>query len=83
MCGIAGFVSRPGRFDGQALTALAERACAALRHRGPDDEGVWIDEAAGVALAHRRLAILDLSPEGHQPMVSADGRRILTYNGEI
>jgi asparagine synthase (glutamine-hydrolysing) len=54
-----------------------------LRHRGPDDGGVWTDPAVGLALAHRRLAILDLSPEGHQPMVSACGRWVLVFNGEI
>jgi asparagine synthase (glutamine-hydrolysing) len=55
----------------------------ALVHRGPDDRGVWLDAAAGVALAHRRLAILDLSPAGHQPMMSACGRYVVAFNGEI
>jgi asparagine synthase (glutamine-hydrolysing) len=55
----------------------------ALRHRGPDDGDVWIDAAAGVALGHRRLAIVDLSPAGHQPMHSDGGRYVLTFNGEI
>lgn len=54
-----------------------------LRHRGPDDDGVFVDAAAGLALAHRRLAILDLSPLGHQPMQSADARWVIVYNGEI
>jgi asparagine synthase (glutamine-hydrolysing) len=54
-----------------------------LIHRGPDDGGVWLDAAAGVALAHRRLAILDLSPTGHQPMVSPSGRYVIAFNGEI
>jgi asparagine synthase (glutamine-hydrolysing) len=81
MCGIAG-VYRPGgleRGDGQAVAAMT----AALRHRGPDDEGVWADGAAGIALGHRRLSILDLSPLGRQPMASACGRWVLTYNGEV
>jgi asparagine synthase (glutamine-hydrolysing) len=54
-----------------------------LRHRGPDDAGLWTDAAAGVALAHRRLSIVDLSSAGHQPMVSESGRYVITYNGEI
>ena len=54
-----------------------------LQHRGPDDHGVWIDENAGVALVHRRLSILDLSPAGHQPMISADERFVIIYNGEV
>ncbi|HEY0232477.1 MAG TPA: asparagine synthetase B, partial [Dokdonella sp.] len=83
MCGIAGCWEPDPRRDTDALTALAQRMGDALRHRGPDDEGVWIDAAAGLALAHRRLAIVDLSPLGHQPMHSSDRRYVLVYNGEI
>ena len=54
-----------------------------VAHRGPDDAGVWADERAGLALGHRRLAIRDLSPTGHQPMVSSCGRYVIVYNGEI
>ena len=54
----------------------------ALSHRGPDDSGVWIDSEAGIALGHRRLSIIDLSPAGHQPMLSSDRRFVITYNGE-
>jgi asparagine synthase (glutamine-hydrolysing) len=55
----------------------------ALAHRGPDDDGTWVDAPSGVALSHRRLAVVELGPEGHQPMISADGRWVVTYNGEI
>ena len=84
MCGIAGLWTREGGVrEAGGLAATAEAMADALRHRGPDDGGVWADEAAGIALAHRRLAIIDLSPAGHQPMVSASERYVLTYNGEI
>jgi asparagine synthase (glutamine-hydrolysing) len=56
---------------------------AALTHRGPDDEGVWTDAQACIALAHRRLSVVDLSPQGHQPMCSASGRYVVVLNGEI
>ncbi len=56
---------------------------ARLVHRGPDDEGIWCDETMGVGLGQRRLSIVDLSPQGHQPMLSASGRYVLSYNGEI
>ncbi len=55
----------------------------AIAHRGPDDEGAWADADAGIALGHRRLSIVDLSPEGHQPMASATGRYVIAFNGEI
>ena len=55
----------------------------AMVHRGPDDAGIWVDAAEGVAMGHRRLAILDLSPAGHQPMVSSRGRYVIAFNGEI
>ena len=78
MCGIAGLIS-----GGRTAPELARRMARPLAHRGPDDEGLWVDSQAGVGLAHRRLSIVDLSPHGHQPMQSADGRFTLTYNGEI
>jgi asparagine synthase (glutamine-hydrolysing) len=55
----------------------------AVRHRGPDDGGTWIDEAAGIALGHRRLSIIDISSGGHQPMISANARFVIVFNGEI
>lgn len=83
MCGIAGFVSPPGRFAADRLGAIARAATTAIAHRGPDDSGVWLDAEAGVAFAHRRLSIIDLSAHGHQPMESSNGRQIIVYNGEI
>ena len=81
MCGIAGFLG-PIRDEREAAATLT-RMTEAIRHRGPDDSGQWIDPAAGIALGHRRLSIIDLSPLGHQPMTSASGRFVLTYNGEV
>lgn len=81
MCGIVGFLESPP-LGGDAKAVLGTMA-ARLRHRGPDDVGVWLDEQASVALGHTRLAILDLSSAGHQPMVSPSGRYVITYNGEI
>ncbi|MCD9032755.1 asparagine synthase (glutamine-hydrolyzing) [Luteimonas sp. Y-2-2-4F] len=82
MCGLTGFW-RPGGFEGPRAEADLAAMTDALRHRGPDDRGLWLDPAAGIALGHRRLAIVDLSPAGHQPMPSASGRRVLAFNGEI
>jgi asparagine synthase (glutamine-hydrolysing) len=83
MCGICGVLTVSGDLsEGRLLEDLGAMA-QQLSHRGPDDEGAWIDAAAGIGLAHRRLAILDLSHHGHQPMQSADGRYVLTFNGEI
>jgi len=83
MCGIAGFLDPRASTSADVLGATAEAMAATLSHRGPDDDGVWVDGAAGIALAFRRLAIIDLSPAGHQPMVSSCGRYVLVYNGEI
>ncbi|MEI7037932.1 asparagine synthase (glutamine-hydrolyzing) [Fulvimonas yonginensis] len=83
MCGLAGLLLPSPQRHGDELAALAGAMGDALAHRGPDDRGVWVDAQAGIALAHRRLSILDLSPLGHQPMASADGRYVLAYNGEI
>jgi asparagine synthase (glutamine-hydrolysing) len=81
MCGIAGFLA-PGAWPTDAA-GLARAMGDALAHRGPDASAEWLDAAAGIALAHRRLAIVDLSPAGAQPMASADGRYVIAYNGEI
>src|ERR1043165_6522390 len=81
MCGITGFVAAPAAAE--ELTRVVRGMCDALVHRGPDDAGEWIDADAGVAVGFRRLAIIDLSPAGHQPMISASGRFAATLNGEI
>jgi asparagine synthase (glutamine-hydrolysing) len=82
MCGIAGrVVSRSCSAD--ELAGSVELMTRAIAHRGPDDCGVWVDERDCVGLGHRRLAIVDLSPSGHQPMVSHSGRYVLVFNGEI
>jgi asparagine synthase (glutamine-hydrolysing) len=83
MCGLAGLLLPSPRLHGEQLDALAGAMGGALQHRGPDDAGRWCDAQAGIALAHQRLSILDLSPLGHQPMQSNDGRYVLAYNGEI
>ncbi len=82
MCGIAGAIEREVR-SAEALEDTAWKMIAPLVHRGPDAGGVWTDAEAGVAIGHRRLSIIDLSPAGAQPMVSASGRYLLSYNGEI
>jgi len=82
MCGIAGVFGR-GAGSHESLADTAGRMIGRLVHRGPDDAGAWSDENVGVALGHRRLAILDLSPAGHQPMLSASGRFVIVFNGEI
>ncbi|MSP48617.1 MAG: asparagine synthase (glutamine-hydrolyzing) [Alphaproteobacteria bacterium] len=82
MCGIVGMVDRRGA-SAETLTARVRAMMDAIRHRGPDDDGDWVDSEAGAALGFRRLAIIDLSPGGHQPMASADGRFVAVYNGEI
>jgi len=83
MCGIAGFLCSPTGGEPEPMGSVVQAMTDRLRHRGPDDEGTWLDPEAGIALGHRRLSIVDLSPAGHQPMTSADGRFVITFNGEI
>ena len=83
MCGITGFWDVAHRLGAEHAAVALRRMTRALRRRGPDDEGLFHDATAGIALGHRRLSVIDLSPEGHQPMVSAGGRFVMTYNGEI
>ena len=80
MCGLTGFLDRSGRVVHETV---AQRMAMALYSRGPDDSGAWLDATAGLALAHRRLSILDLSSAGHQPMHSSGGRYVIAFNGEI
>lgn len=79
MCGIAGFFGNMGR----PMAEKVEAMLSCMRHRGPDDEGVYVDEEREIAFGHRRLSIIDLSESGKQPMRSRNGRYLLTYNGEI
>jgi asparagine synthase (glutamine-hydrolysing) len=79
MCGVAGVFGHAG----SDLNRTVEAMVAAIRYRGPDDAGVWSEPSPGLAFGHARLSILDLSPEGRQPMVSASGRYVISYNGEV
>lgn len=81
MCGITGYWAAPGQMTDRegVITAMM----AAIAHRGPDSQGQWNDPEAGISLGHLRLAIVDLSEAGHQPMISASGRWVLSFNGEI
>ena len=80
MCGVVGFWTKNPLADRAAqIGQMTEQ----ISHRGPDDSGTWLDENVNLALGHRRLSILDLSAAGHQPMISACGKYVLTYNGEI
>lgn len=83
MCGIAGFIDLSRSTPADKLHHHAAEMARQLQHRGPDDAGTWASAPQGIALGHRRLAILDLSPTGHQPMTSHDGRWVVAYNGEI
>jgi len=79
MCGIAGIL---GHLESSPIPVVSDMV-AQLRYRGPDDSGVWCDPLVGIGLGHARLSILDLSSEGHQPMLSASGRYVISYNGEV
>jgi asparagine synthase (glutamine-hydrolysing) len=83
VCGIAGIFDPTKAMPAERLAELAGAMAGTLRHRGPDDDGVWADAAAGVVLGFRRLAVIDLSHAGHQPMRSPAGRYTMVFNGEI
>ena len=83
MCGIAGYFDPAARRPADWLERTARAMERSLAHRGPDEGNIWCDTDAGLAFAHRRLSIVDLSPAGRQPMVSASAKSIICYNGEI
>jgi asparagine synthase (glutamine-hydrolysing) len=83
MCGLTGFIDFKGEMDAAALQRSVDAMSASLAHRGPDDDGAFIDAGAGMALGFRRLSIIDLSAEGHQPMQSRNGRYVIVFNGEV
>ncbi|TYL13019.1 Asparagine synthetase 1 [Moorella thermoacetica] len=83
MCGIAGFLDVEPHRTREELLSLTTKMSDTLKHRGPDDGGVWADVEAGIALGHRRLSIIDLSAQGHQPMHSPCGRFVIVLNGEV
>jgi asparagine synthase (glutamine-hydrolysing) len=82
VCGIAGFWNSNGLPEDIARDTLTKMTDS-IRHRGPDDAGFWYDRSAGIAMGHRRLSVVDLSPAGHQPMLSQNTRFVMVFNGEI
>ena len=83
MCGIVGLWDLRGRLAQGASEGVVSRMLETIVHRGPDDSGIYSASETGLALGHRRLSIVDLSPLGHQPMSSESGRYVIVYNGEV
>lgn len=83
MCGFTGYLAANPALTLPEAQHVLQHMANAIAHRGPDSDGYWADPAAGIGLAHRRLAIVDLSPAGAQPMASVNGRYVLAFNGEI
>lgn len=83
MCGIAGLIDLRQSTSEAELADVVDAMTTTLAHRGPDDAGIWVDPASGLALGHRRLSIVDLSPTGQQPMLSRNQRYVISYNGEV
>ena len=81
MCGIAGIFNQ--QINQDELKSAAKKMALAISHRGPDDYGLWSDEASNLVISHQRLAIIDLTEAGHQPMVSNSSRYVIAFNGEI
>jgi asparagine synthase (glutamine-hydrolysing) len=82
MCGFTGFIGGKNK-DRKFLEFTVQKMANTIRHRGPDDSGIWVDSKLGVCLAHRRLSVIDLSSAGHQPMLSKNGRFVMVFNGEV
>ena len=82
MCGFAGFLGFDKLSTADAYAVGIDMGNR-LRHRGPDDSGIWCDEPIELILVHRRLAVVDLSSAGHQPMLSPSGRFVIVFNGEV
>ena len=82
MCGVTGFLTLSSETESELKGSVC-RMTDQLTHRGPDDSGFWVDRGAGIALGQRRLSILDLSRDGHQPMHSESGRYVIVFNGEV
>ncbi len=83
MCGITGFIDYSAQSSAEKLKAIVGAMTDTLANRGPDDRGKWGDESVGIALGHRRLSIVDLSLEGHQPMICSYSGNVIVFNGEI
>ena len=83
MCGIVGYWNKSNNLNVDLLKDNVSNMASTLHHRGPDDTGVWVDPTNGIALGHKRLSIIDISDSGHQPMLSSNGRFIISYNGEV
>ena len=83
MCGFAGELRAGSAYDDAQTVSRLKKMGQAIRHRGPDDSGIWCDPAASIGIVHRRLSIIELSPAGHQPMESASARYVIAFNGEI
>jgi asparagine synthase (glutamine-hydrolysing) len=83
MFGLTGFWQLQHAISSEGLQAAARRMVKGLHHRGPDESGTWADESVGLALGHRRLAVVGLSAAGHQPMHSTSRRWVIAFNGEI
>src|SRR5260221_10639847 len=83
MCGITGFIDLNAALTKSEAENIVSEMTLSLKHRGPDDQGIWLASDSFLAFGHRRLSILDLSSHGHQPMFSQSGQFVIVYNGEI